>query len=174
MGRSGGRNKKQSNLKTTRGAIFGSAKIGTIAESQEDIEEQIDESDSFINENQDQYINSYQDNHYDLESMDPNFSLGPIKTNEKFLILAKSETLVDYNSPTNKEYRVYVLIGPIDSGETGYISVGFWGPGGNGMSQKKAYYQGSSLQDARSAGTKILQQKLDKGYSGLGTLHQLA
>lgn len=109
------------------------------------------------------YIESFKSNPYNLSQVSP---LPNILSNTEHLLLAKSNTLIDFSSPTKKEYRCFIIIARDKrKGEITYQTVALYGPGKRGHAQGKIYYSGPSLEEARSIGQGILEKKISKGYT---------
>jgi hypothetical protein len=144
MGRSGGSNKKLASTLLGQKSVRFNHAHGEPVEKEEDVRPA-------------SFLDSYLNNDYDLPRAQ--------KINGA-LVLVEGEKLVNYHSPTNKEYIGSVLINrDPSSGQTVYQGVCYWGPGGKGHSQVKVYYQGSSLDDARQSVRNQIAKKVRAGYS---------
>jgi hypothetical protein len=103
------------------------------------------------------FLDSYSNNDYNLPRA---------KKVVGSLLLMEGEKLVNYDSPTNKEYTGSILIGKDKStGKTVYQAACYFGPGGKGHAQVKVYYEGDSLDAARQAIQTQLIKKINSGYS---------
>lgn len=149
MGRSG------HSKKNLAAALLGSGSVNLGRPKEAPVQEPVKEDRGRFD-----FLDSYENNDYNLPKAEKIHGS---------LTLIESETLVNYDSPTNKEYSGAILIGKDSSGKTVYQGVCYFGPGGKGHAQVKIYYKGDSLEEARKIVQNQLNTKINSGYSAPAT-----
>ena len=80
-------------------------------------------------------------------------------------ILARSESLVNYQSATNKQYQAVLALGPAkQSGDIVWLGVCVYGPGNQPQRQQTRVYEGMDVHYACQAANNKLLSKLKRGY----------
>lgn len=78
-------------------------------------------------------------------------------------VLAESNLLINYDSRTNKEYKVQILLASnLDKTKWEIIGHCLYGPGGKGLPSSSTPYTGDSFKAAYTAVKKKFDEKVDK------------